>query len=141
MRPIFHPPDDARQNDHQLPLLLAEEASYRRVRVRSQREPLMKKTAFVSSALAVLFASVTAHAEAQVTVDVSKITCDQFVEYKIADPKQIATWIDGYYHGAHGSSMLDAQEMLEITNTVEEHCFKHPGDLVMRSVEGAMGSP
>src|SRR4029079_5662540 len=99
----------------------------------------MKKTAFVSSALAVLFASVTAHAEAQVTVDVSKITCDQFVEYKIADPKQIATWIDGYYHGAHGSSMLDAQEMLEIINTVEEHCFKHPGDLVMRSVEGAMG--
>ena len=99
----------------------------------------MKKTAFVSSALAVLFASVTAHAEAQVTVDVSKITCDQFVEYKIADPKQIATWIDGYYHGAHGSSMLDAQEMLEIINTVEEHCFKHPGDLVMRSVEGLWG--
>ena len=55
----------------------------------------MKKTAFVSSALAVLFASVTAHAQAQVTVDVSKITCDQFVEYKIADPKQIATWING----------------------------------------------
>src|SRR6188474_1033071 len=54
-------------------LLLAEEASYRRVRVRSQREPLMKKTAFVSSALALLFASVTAHAQAQVTVDVSKI--------------------------------------------------------------------
>ena len=66
----------------------------------------MKKTAFVSSALALLFASVTAHAQAQVTVDVSKITCDQFVEYKIADPKQIATWIDGYYHGAHGSWML-----------------------------------
>jgi hypothetical protein len=25
----------------------------------------------------------------------------RFVEYKIADPKQIATWINGYYHGAH----------------------------------------
>jgi acid stress chaperone HdeB len=100
----------------------------------------MKKTTLVSSALAVFFANLAAHAQAQVTVDVSKITCDQFVEYKIADPKQIATWINGYYHGAHGSPILDAQEMLEITNTVEEHCFKHPGDLVMRSVEGAMGS-
>jgi hypothetical protein len=100
----------------------------------------MKKTTFVSLALAVFFASLTVHAQAQVTVDVSKITCDQFVEYKIADPKQIATWINGYYHGAQGSSILDAQEMLEITNTVEEHCFKHPGDLVMKSVEGAMGS-
>jgi acid stress chaperone HdeB len=86
------------------------------------------------------FVSLTAHAQAQVTVDVSKITCNQFVEYKIADPKQIATWINGYYHGAQGSSILDAQAMLEITNTVEEHCFKHPGDLVMKSVEGAMGS-
>jgi len=100
----------------------------------------MKKTTFVSLALAVCFASLTVHAQAQVTVDISKITCDQFVEYKIADPKQIATWINGYYHGAQGSSILDAQEMLEITNTVEEHCFKHPGDLVMKSVEGAMGS-
>ena len=99
----------------------------------------MKKTPFVSSALAVLFAISIAHAQAQVTVDVSKITCDQFVEYKITDPKQIATWINGYYHGAHGSPMLDTQEMLEITNTVKEHCFKRPGDLVMKSVEGAMG--
>jgi acid stress chaperone HdeB len=141
VRPVFHQPDDAIQNDDQRPLLSAEEASYRRVQrnVRSQREPLMKKTAFVSSALAILFASSIVHAQAQVTVDVSKITCDQFVEYKITDPKQIATWINGYYHGAHGSPMLDTQEMLEITNTVEEHCFKHPGDLVMKSVEGAMG--
>jgi hypothetical protein len=58
---------------------------------------------------------------------------------KIADPKQIATWINGYYHGAQGSSILDAQAMLEITNTVEEHCFKHPGDLVMKSVEELWG--
>jgi acid stress chaperone HdeB len=131
--------DDAIQNNDRRPLL-GEEASYHRVRSRSQGGPLMKKTTFVSLALAIFFASLTVHAQAQVTVDVSKITCDQFVEYKIADPKQIATWINGYYHGAQGSSILDAQEMLEITNTVEEHCFKHPGDLVMKSVEGAMGS-
>jgi len=29
-------------------------------------------------------------ARAQVTVDVSKITCDQLVKYEIADPKVIA---------------------------------------------------
>jgi len=68
-----------------------------------------------------------------------KLPATSFLRPVCADPKQIATWIDGYYHGAHGSWMLDAQEMLEITNTVEEHCFKHPRDLVMRSVEGAMG--
>ena len=37
LRPIFHLPVDAIQNDDRRPLLLGEEAPYRRVRVRSQR--------------------------------------------------------------------------------------------------------
>jgi len=35
-------------------------------------------------------------------VDVSKITCDQFATYKIANPEYIAIWLNGYYHGTQG---------------------------------------
>jgi acid stress chaperone HdeB len=35
-------------------------------------------------------------ASAQVTVDVAKITCDQFTLYKITDPQNIAIWLSGY---------------------------------------------
>jgi acid stress chaperone HdeB len=111
---------------------------------RHWREQVMKKTALALFSL-FLFAS-TAQAQgastsqAQVMVDVAKITCDQFVEYKIADPKQIATWISGFYHGAQGSTVVDTQEILEATTAVEQHCFKHPRDLVMRSFEIAMGA-
>ena len=76
---------------------------------------------------------------AQVTVDVAKITCDELLKYQIADPKQIAIWISGYYHGLHSSSILDTQEFLQDMNKVEEYCFKHPDDLVMKAVDDILG--
>jgi len=59
-----------------------------------QRESLVKRTLFIGSA--VVFLAASSMAPAQVTVDVSKITCDEFVKYDIADPRQIAAWISGY---------------------------------------------
>jgi len=95
------------------------------------------RTALVISAIALLTANSMAHA--QVTVDVAKITCDELLKYEIADPKQIAIWISGYYHGIHGSSILDTQEFLQDMSKVEEYCFKHPDDLVMKAVDDILG--
>ena len=75
------------------------------------------KALFVISAIVLLGAS--SIAKAQVTIDVSKITCDEFVKYEIAEPKQIAIWLSGYYHGTRGSTILDTQELLQIMNRVE----------------------
>jgi hypothetical protein len=36
-------------------------------------------------------------AHAQVTVDVSKITCEQYILFTVADPHDIAVWLSGYY--------------------------------------------
>jgi hypothetical protein len=41
------------------------------------------------------------------TLDVSKISCEQFSGYKITDPQKIAIWLSGYYHGKQGSTILD----------------------------------
>ena len=43
-------------------------------------------------------------AQAQVTVEVSKITCEEFASYKIIDPEKIAIWLSGYYHGKQGNT-------------------------------------
>ena len=98
---------------------------------------LMKKL-FVISAIAVL--STSSIAKAQVTIDVSKITCDEFVKYKIAEPKQIAIWLSGYYHGIRRSTILDTQELLQIMNKVEEYCFTHPDTLVMKAADQILGT-
>ncbi len=53
-----------------------------------------------------LAAIVATVGHAQVTIDVAKITCGQFLAYRIADPKDIALWLDGYYTGKRGGSTL-----------------------------------
>ena len=48
---------------------------------------------------------------AQVTIDVAKITCDQFTLYKVTDPQNIALWLSGYYHGKRNSTLVDTQQL------------------------------
>jgi hypothetical protein len=78
-------------------------------------------------------------ANAQVVLDVSKITCGQFVTYKVADPHHIALWISGYYHGTHSDPILDTQELTAKETKIEEYCFKHSDEPLLKAVETVMG--
>jgi len=60
---------------------------------------------------------------AQVTIDVSKITCDQYVGFKVADPKDIATWLSGYYHGKQGNTFFEPHRLKEIADKVQSECL------------------
>jgi hypothetical protein len=42
-----------------------------------------------------LVATPSSGAQAQVAIDVTKMTCEQFATYKIANPKFIAIWLNG----------------------------------------------
>ncbi len=46
-------------------------------------------------------------AHAQVTIDVSKITCEQYILYSVADPKDIAMWLSGYYNAKRNNTVID----------------------------------
>ena len=48
---------------------------------------------------------------AQVTIEVSKITCDQYLGFTVADPRDINIWLSGYYHGQQGSTALEPQRL------------------------------
>jgi acid stress chaperone HdeB len=103
-----------------------------------REESLAKRSIFIG--LAVVFLTASSMASAQVTVDVSKITCDQFVKYEIADPKLIAIWINGYYQGLHKNPIVDKHQTLQSIDKLEEYCFKHPNDLVMNEVGELLGA-
>ncbi len=51
-------------------------------------------------------------AQAQVMLDLSKVTCDQWVKYQVANPKFIAMWLSGYFHGKRGDTMIDTQKLI-----------------------------
>ena len=86
------------------------------------------------SLILAFLATPTAHA--QVTIDVSKITCEQFVLFKVADPDYIALWLSGYYHGkTGGSTIIDTQEFKGNAKKLTEYCRLNLQQTVMQAVE------
>ena len=86
--------------------------------------------------LALLFSD---HARAQEVVDVSKITCDQFATYKIANPDHIAIWLSGYYHGTSGDMTVDIQTLSADAKKVEEYCLMKPEVPLIQAVKTVLG--
>ena len=83
----------------------------------------------------------TASAQAQVTLDASKVTCDQFVHSKISSPRLIGAWLSGFYNGKRDNRNLDMQNYEENLSKLERFCyeeknFKMP---VMQAVEQIFG--
>ena len=76
---------------------------------------------------------------AQVTIDVSKITCEQFLLFKVADPDYIALWLSGYYHGkSGGGTVIDTQEFKENVQKLREYCRFNLQQPVMQAVESRL---
>jgi acid stress chaperone HdeB len=76
---------------------------------------------------------------AQVALDVTKISCQQFVTYKITNPQFIAIWVSGYYHGTLGKMVVDTQELVANAKKLENYCLKNPEILLMQAVETVTG--
>ena len=74
-------------------------------------------------------------ARAQVTLDISKVTCDQFHAYKITNPQNIAIWVNGYYHGKRGDVTLDTQRLVESARKLRDYCRRNRETLVLEAVE------
>ena len=97
---------------------------------------------FVCLALVAVFALAASRSiHAQVTVDVTKVNCDQFVHHKISEPRLIAAWLSGYYNAKRNNRVIDLQALEENMSKVTNYCsdeknFKVP---VMKPVEQVLG--
>jgi acid stress chaperone HdeB len=80
-------------------------------------------------------------AQAQVTLDVAKITCDQFTLYKITDPQNIAIWLSGYYAGRRNTTTIDTQQLAANLRKIKDYCNLKPDETVMHAVESVFGPP
>ncbi len=62
-------------------------------------------------------------AQAQVSIDASKITCDQFVHAKVGTPRTLAAWLSGYYHGKGNNPIVDTQTFEANLNKLRNFCY------------------
>ena len=100
-------------------------------RTMSELKPLL-----LGSMFALLVVSA---APAQVTIDVSKITCDQYVLDKVTDFRTITAWLHGFYSGRRNNTVIDVQELERIADKVEEYCRSHRDMALMQAVETTLG--
>jgi acid stress chaperone HdeB len=77
-------------------------------------------------ALAVLITIVGISAvRAQVTVDVAKITCRQYLIGKVATPRSVANWLSGYFHGERGDTTLEYGALGTDMGKLDAFCRKN----------------
>jgi len=98
--------------------------------------------AMAGRALALAFAVsglLTSGASAQVTIDVGKITCNQFALYKVSDPDTIAVWLHGYYSGKRGNTVVEVEKLKANVKELRDYCLQNPDKPLLEAVETLIG--
>lgn len=96
----------------------------------------MFRTGMLLTALvAISAAGLAVPSRAQTTVDVSAITCEQFLSFRVADPQQIAIWLSGYYHGLKQDTKLDVQTLQKNYDRLKSECFAKPKATLVQVIE------
>lgn len=80
-----------------------------------------------------------AAAHAQATIDVAKITCQQFMFGNIVDSRTISIWLAGYYSGTHNETVVDITAMQEKAREVVRYCMANPDMVVMEATKSVLG--
>ena len=92
----------------------------------SELKPLLLGSMFV--------VLVVSAAPAKVTIDVGKITCDQYVLDK-DDARTVAVWLDGFYAGRVNDTVVDTQQLERDAARVAQYCMSHRDMVVMQAFE------
>ena len=90
------------------------------------------RVALAAVALALVPISET---RAQVTIDVAKITCEQFVLYQIPNADYIPVWLSGYYSAKRDTTIVDPQALKANIEKVRDYCRGNFKTTIMQAVE------
>jgi acid stress chaperone HdeB len=89
-----------------------------------------------SVAIAALLAALSAGpARAQLMVDMSLITCDQFLKSEPERKDVLVAWIGGYFSATKNLSTVDARYVTRNKAKVSSYCSKMRGETLMSAVQ------
>ena len=86
----------------------------------------MKNLPPLSAALLMLLLPTTANA--QLTLDVTKVTCRQYLTGSVMPRKSMTLWLSGYYHGKR-----------EATTSTTRPLNRHQDEMVTKAIETVFG--
>jgi acid stress chaperone HdeB len=100
------------------------------------KESVMKTTASILVAAALALSSVPANA---VVLDLSTMTCKQFVEGGDDMIKMVLTWMDGWYKGDSDEAIIDTDVFVENAKKFGTYCGKNPTMSIVNAAEAVLG--
>ncbi len=74
-------------------------------------------------------------ANAQVRLDMSRITCQQWMEYPPDTQRLIQFWMSGYYSSSKNRDMLDLQYLQRNTEKGIAYCKTHKEETLMSVIQ------
>jgi acid stress chaperone HdeB len=89
-----------------------------------------------SIAAALLFCLLTAStARAEITIDVSRLSCKEFTSDVVTLPDNMAYWLSGYYNGKRGNTVIDVVGLRDYVTKVEQYCISNEETSLMKAAE------
>jgi hypothetical protein len=78
--------------------------------------------------------------QAQETLDLAKITCQQFEMEQLAySSRDVVLLLTGYYTGKRNNTIIEPQTIKKEVEEVNSYCHKHRGTTVMDAVRNVLG--
>ena len=76
--------------------------------------------------------------QAQVTIDITKITCNQFLAGQLNDSRTLGIWLNGYVNGARGKTLIEPLSAGPIN--LAHYCESHFDTLVLDAARNVFGA-
>jgi hypothetical protein len=92
----------------------------------------MKKLVFCLT-LAAALASAAAHA--QVTIDMSRVTCAQYLALPPAQSADFSAWMSGWFNQKNGYVFVDLNAYARNVANVKSWCASNPAETVMAGLQ------
>jgi acid stress chaperone HdeB len=98
------------------------------------------KTATILFAAALTFSSALSSAPAHaVVLDLSTMTCKQFLDGGDDTIRMVLTWMDGWYKGDSDEAIIDTDVFIENAKKFGTYCGKNPTMSVVNAAESVLG--
>jgi acid stress chaperone HdeB len=99
-------------------------------------EILMKTTISILFTAAVALSSAPAHAA---KLDLSTMTCKQFLESGDDTINLVLTWMDGWYKGDEDNAIIDTDVFVENAKQFGTYCRKNPAVSIVTAADEVLG--
>ena len=96
----------------------------------------MKGRLLLTSAL---FMFVQVPAQAQVTLDISKITCEEYLMDTVTFSQYVVMWLSGCYNGKRNNTVIEPDAVKKNEEKVNLYCYQHRDTTVMDAAKNVLG--